>query len=131
LTAPEESPTTLVFVVGGPITRAGIPELCERVGAILEMNDAGRVVCDVGALTGADAVTVDALARLQLTARRLGRRIALRYAGDDLQSLLGFMGLSDVVPLCVELALEPGGQSEEREQGRGVEEEDDPVDPPG
>jgi hypothetical protein len=66
------------------------------------------IVCDVGALAP-DAATVDALARLQLTTKRLGYEIRLRNASVDLQDLLDFVGLRDV--LCVEA----GGQAEERE----------------
>jgi len=66
------------------------------------------IVCDVGALAP-DAAAVDALARLQLTARRLGYEIRLRDPSVDLQDLLDFVGLRDV--LCVEA----GGQAEERE----------------
>ena len=66
------------------------------------------IVCDVGALAP-DAAAVDALARLQLTARRLGCEIRLRDASVDLQDLLDFVGLRDV------LRVEPGGQAEERE----------------
>jgi hypothetical protein len=62
----------------------------------------------VGALAP-DAAVVDALARLQLNARRLGYEICLRDASDDLQDLLDFIGLRDV------LRVEPGGQAEERE----------------
>jgi hypothetical protein len=66
------------------------------------------IVCDVGALAP-DAAAVDALARLQLAARRVGYEIRLRDASVDLQDLLDFVGLRDV--LCVEA----GGQAEERE----------------
>jgi len=66
------------------------------------------IVCDVGALAP-DAAAVDALARLQLTARRLGYEICLRDASVDLQDLLDFIGLRDV------LRVEAGGQAEERE----------------
>jgi hypothetical protein len=66
------------------------------------------IVCDVGALAP-DASAVDALARLQLTARRLGYEIRLRDASVALQDLLDFVGLRNV--LCVEA----GGQAEERE----------------
>jgi hypothetical protein len=66
------------------------------------------IVCDVGALAP-DVAAVDALARLQLTARRLGYEIRLRDASVDLQDLLDFVGLSDV------LRVEAGGQAEERE----------------
>jgi hypothetical protein len=81
------------------------------------------IVCDVGALAP-DAVAVDALARLQLTARRHGLEIRLRHASSELQELLAFVGLRDV------LRVEAGGQAEQREQRLGVEKErelDDPA----
>jgi ABC-type transporter Mla MlaB component len=143
LGAPKEQPTRpvralrphpepeMVLVFDGPIARAGIAGLCERVRVLLEGCDADRVVCDVSALVDPDAVTVDALARLQLTARRLGRQVRLRHACGDLQDLLSLMGLGDVVSLCPESGLEPRGQAEQREQALGVEEEADPTDPTG
>jgi ABC-type transporter Mla MlaB component len=45
----------------------------------------------------ADAVTVDALARLQLAARRHRCVIRLRGASDELRDLVAFMGLDDVL----------------------------------
>ena len=52
--------------------------------------------CDV---TGVDpdAVTVDALARLQLAARRNGCRVRLRHASAELLELVAFMGLTNVL----------------------------------
>jgi ABC-type transporter Mla MlaB component len=122
-------PNTTVLVFSGPIERADVPGLCERGRVLLEGCVGDMVVCDVSALICPDAVTVDALARLQLTARRLGRQVQLRHACGELQELLALMGLSDVVPLCSGLAFGPGGQAEQREQPRGVEEEADPGDP--
>jgi anti-anti-sigma regulatory factor len=81
------------------------------------------IVCDASDLD-ADAAAVDALARLRLTARRLGCRFRLRNATDELRELLAFVGLAEV------LGVEPGRQAEERKQGGGVEEEaelDDPA----
>jgi hypothetical protein len=80
------------------------------------------IVCDVGALTP-DAPAVDALARLQLTARRLGLEIQLRNASGELRQLLDLVGLRDV------LRVEAGGQAEQREQRLGVEEEGELGDP--
>ena len=70
-----------------------------------------------------DVITVDALARLQLVARRAGRRLRLRKAPDELVELITFCGLGDV------LGVEPGGQAEEREERLGLEEESDLGDP--
>jgi ABC-type transporter Mla MlaB component len=132
LSRPHAGPRTLVLVVDGPITPVDIPGLCERVRVLLESSEAEHIHCDVSALTDPDAAAVDALARLQLTAQRLGRRIRLRHACFELQELLALTGLADVVPLCTgctELPLEPEGQAEQREQTRGIEEEADPADP--
>jgi ABC-type transporter Mla MlaB component len=89
------------------------------------MNEArsGTIVCDVRGLAP-DASAVDALARLQLAAKRIGCEVRLRHASNELQCLICFVGLSDV------LRVEPRGQAEEREDLLGVEEErelDDPA----
>jgi ABC-type transporter Mla MlaB component len=116
------------LVLTGPITRADFPALCARAREVLEGKDRDPVVCDVGALADPDAVTVDALTRLQLTARRVGRRVHLRHACVELQDLLVFMGLDDVLPCGTSSGVEPRRQAEEREQARGVEKEGDPGD---
>jgi ABC-type transporter Mla MlaB component len=48
----------------------------------------------------ADAVTVDALARLQLAARRHQYQVRLRGASNELRELVALMGLRDVLPCC-------------------------------
>jgi ABC-type transporter Mla MlaB component len=116
------------LVLTGPITRADFPTLCARARAVVEAEDCDPVVCDVGELADPDAVTVDALTRLQLTARRIGRRVQLRHACLELQDLLVFMGLEDVLPCDAASGVEPRRQTEEREQARGVEEEREPGD---
>lgn len=74
--------------------------LCACLRALLVDGDTGFIICDVGALVDPDAVTVDALARLQLTARQYGRQLRLRHASLELRELLAFMGLRDVVSLA-------------------------------
>jgi ABC-type transporter Mla MlaB component len=54
------------------------------------------IVCDAEGLDP-DALTVGALARLQLRARRLGFEIRLSGASEELLELAGFMGLADVI----------------------------------
>lgn len=111
--APEKSPTpakrglrtragprAVILVINGPIARSDVPGLCDRVRILLAGGKADLVVCDVGGLAHPDVAAVDALARLQLTATRLGGRIGLRRACSELQELLALTGLSDVVPLC-------------------------------
>lgn len=90
---------TVTFVVHGPIRPSDIPGLCARARALMAPGDVELVVCDVAGLVRADGVTLDALARLQLAARRRGCRVAIRNASIDLLALLGLAGLSDIVPL--------------------------------
>jgi anti-anti-sigma regulatory factor len=63
-----------------------------------------------------DIATVDALARLQLTARRLGWRLRLRSVSVELRELIELAGLTGV------LGIEPVGQPEEGEVALDVEE---------
>ena len=91
------APHTVVFAIHGPIARADLPGLCDRVCALLAGSSADTAVCDVRGVDP-DAVTVDALARLQLAARRHGCQVRLRHASDELLELVAFMGLADVLP---------------------------------
>ncbi len=88
---------SVAFCIRGPIARDDLPGLCERVCALLRERGPGPVRCEVCDV-GADAVTVDALARLQLAARRLGCRVYLCGASPELLELVRFMGLTDVLP---------------------------------
>ena len=74
------------------------------------------IVCDLRGVA-ADCVTVDALARINLAARRAGVELDLRHVSQELRELLVFTGLSGV------LGLEPFGEAEEREDPLRVEKE--------
>jgi ABC-type transporter Mla MlaB component len=91
------APQTIAFAIGGPITRADLPALCTRVCALLERSRADVAFCDVSGVEP-DGVTVDALARLQLAARRHGCQVRLRHGSNELLELVAFMGLRDVLP---------------------------------
>ena len=54
------------------------------------------LVCDVHGVEP-DAVTADALARLQLAAGRRGCQVRLRDASSELLELVAFMGLTDAL----------------------------------
>jgi ABC-type transporter Mla MlaB component len=86
----------LTFAVWGPIRREDLPGLCDRVCALLARAGPDGAVCDVTGVQP-DAVTVDALARLQLGARRHGCRVRLCNASAALLELVAFMGLEDVL----------------------------------
>lgn len=92
-----EATKTILLALRGPITAADVPQLCDQLAARLRDSDATDAVCDVGALGRPTVATVNALARLQLVARRHGCRIRLRGAGPELLLLLDLVGLRDVV----------------------------------
>jgi ABC-type transporter Mla MlaB component len=87
----------VVFAIRGPISRDDLPGLYDRACALFEQSAGAAVLCDVCGVAP-DAVTVDAVSRLQLAARRHGCEVRLRHASDDLVELIGFMGLADVLP---------------------------------
>jgi ABC-type transporter Mla MlaB component len=91
------APESISFVISGPITRDDLPGLCDRVCALLEDSRARVALADVTCVDP-DAVVVDALARLQLAARRHECQVRLLHASSGLLELVAFMGLQDVLP---------------------------------
>jgi ABC-type transporter Mla MlaB component len=85
------------FAIWGPIARDDLPGLCDRVCALLHERGPGVARCDVTGVEP-DAVTVDALARLQLAARGAGCQVRLVNASAELRELIAYMGLSGVLP---------------------------------
>jgi hypothetical protein len=91
-----DEPRRSSFSIWGPITRADLPGLCDRVCGVLTVASGSELSCDV-ATVPSDAVTIEALALLQLAARRQDCRIVLRNASADLVGLVAFLGLGDVL----------------------------------
>jgi ABC-type transporter Mla MlaB component len=91
------APQPIPFAIWGPIVRDDLPGLTERVCGLLRASGAALALCDVNGVDP-DAVTVDALARLQLAASRLGCRVLLRNASPALSELVDLMGLENVIP---------------------------------
>ena len=90
------APQTIAFAIWGPILRDDLPGLTNRVCGLLRGSGAALALCDVTGVEP-DAVTVDALARLQLAAGRLGCRVELRNASSGLLDLVDLMGLEDII----------------------------------
>ncbi|MEU6286359.1 STAS domain-containing protein [Streptomyces sp. NPDC005047] len=111
--------TPAVLVLPGPVSRGETPRLCDEARALLEATRAGVIVCDVGGLGPPGLAVVDLLARLELTARRVGGRIRLRDPDPALHALLDLVGLR----------FETEGQVEQREPPLRVEEAVEPGDP--
>jgi len=100
-----------------------VPALCASAAELVAADQDAPLLCDVAACAVPDIGIVDALARLELTVRRGGGRMALRGASAELLDLLAWCGLP--APLLVEAER----QAEEREEPGRIEEEGDPRDP--
>ena len=84
---------------------------------------AGTIIVDCAQLELPSAGTIDGIARLQLAARRHGRRVRLENPSRSLLALIDLCGLAGV------LGVEAGRQAEEREEPGGVEEKGELGDP--
>ncbi|MFJ5221577.1 STAS domain-containing protein [Streptomyces sp. NPDC088400] len=100
----------IVLVIAGRVTSADAPrlsgELCAELSAGTAVRETGappyddtapaEVICDVSGLVQPSLAAVEVLARLQLAARRRGRRLRLRGAGRELRLLLDLVGLGGI-----------------------------------
>ncbi len=83
-------------MIPAEIAPGDVAELCERIRELVEGTGTRAVWCDVRAITAPDLCTVELLARLQLTARRLGAGIRLRATPPELLDLLELVALRRV-----------------------------------
>ena len=90
----------IVLTLGPTIRRGEILGLCERLAAL--RHPAHVVVCVT--LACPDMLTVEALARICLTARRHDCEVTVEGADERLIDLLTLTGLAGVVPID-----DPGG----------------------
>ncbi|WP_406104440.1 STAS domain-containing protein [Streptomyces sp. NBC_01003] len=109
----------------GPVRRGDVPHLCDQVRTACARAPARDIVCDLAAVTTADLATVDALARMQLAARRAGSGLRLRDPSPALWALLQLVGLPGLGGLVVEME----GHAEQREIARCVQEAVESGDP--
>lgn len=135
-------PLPEMLVMPSAPSRADVESLGDDVRELAGCE--GSPMCDVGDVAEPDADTIDALARLQLLALRVGVRFRFSSACEELRDLLALTGLADVLP-CEQppcdpprraassgssSSVEPLGQAEQREHALRVEKERDPRDPP-
>jgi ABC-type transporter Mla MlaB component len=80
----------------GPLSEDVIPPVCAFLDAV---GGVPVLVCDIADVVDPDVGAIDALARLQLAARRRGCTIELRHACPEVRALLALTGLADVVPV--------------------------------
>jgi STAS domain len=126
---PPPAATTCILVIDRPVGSADVADLCDRLRVLVAGSEAEIVVCDARGLA-ANLTSIDALVRLRLSARRLGRQFRVHRVSPELSDLIAFCGVADVMRVVGELRLEACRQPEQREQPRGVEERDEVRDAP-
>jgi hypothetical protein len=87
---------TLWISIRPPLSRADVPGLSCRISSLLAASSARVLRCDIEDLPS-DAVTLDALARVRLAARRREVELEVLGASAELVALLAFTGLSEVL----------------------------------
>ena len=92
--------------------------MCDELRELIALTDHGPVPCDVESLRRPDLTVIEALARLQLTARRLNRSICLINARQELVDLLEFAGLAELCPSRRKVEQREQGRIEEGMDGR-------------
>jgi ABC-type transporter Mla MlaB component len=88
--------TEINLALRGPLRREDLPGVRDRICRVIRPG-VTIVRFDVSEAR-ADAVTVDALAQLQLLARRRGCQVRLGGCSGELRELVAFMGLANVLP---------------------------------
>ncbi len=91
-----ESMPTVLLEIRAPLRREDLPGLFLRTCTMLREHQPDRILCDVTGIEP-DAVSMDALARLQLAARRNGCHVDFRNASPRLRALIDFSGLAEVL----------------------------------
>jgi ABC-type transporter Mla MlaB component len=84
------------LAIRGPLVRSDLPGLYRRACAALEECRGGLLICDVGEVA-ADAVAIEALARLALGARRHGCQVELQGSTAPLDALIELVGLRETL----------------------------------
>ncbi|MFB8211525.1 lipid asymmetry maintenance protein MlaB [Streptomyces sp. NPDC056010] len=92
-----EAPRPAVIVVSGHLTRDAVPRLCADLEDLLAGSPTATTVhCDLSGVVHPDLTTIEAIARLSLTARRMGAPgLRLCNTPPELRALLDLVGLGE------------------------------------
>jgi ABC-type transporter Mla MlaB component len=87
---------SIATAIYAPLRPDDLPGLFARTCALLDSSACELLSCTVAGLD-ADAVAVEALARVALAARRHGCAVVLQDASEELLALVALIGLSEVL----------------------------------
>jgi hypothetical protein len=95
-----DQPPVYRFIIRWPVGHEDLPGIAARLVRELRGRAPGLLVCNLAAAPAAgtiDAVAVDAVARLALTARRCRWTVRLDSVPAELAGLIAMMGLTSVL----------------------------------
>ncbi|WP_406272951.1 STAS domain-containing protein [Nocardia sp. NBC_00881] len=84
-----------IVMLAGAVDADATAAWCAQVRALL-LGGHRSIWCDVRGLSGRAAAAVEAVARIQLTARRSGGRVRVLCADDRLLAVFELAGLTDL-----------------------------------
>lgn len=123
------SPRTIRLVVRSDFAPGDVRPLADRLVRELRRDDVTEVLVDVSRVRSPDIGYVDALARLQLGARRHGSRVRLVGPCPQLLELLALVGLEELLPADDGSSGDLHREAEHGEEPVDVEVGVDPGDP--
>lgn len=91
-------PNALVLAMGGRVRPTEVGALVATAVRMMRDDDSARVVLDLTLLQSRGLTAVDVVVQIQLAARRQGHRVGVRNAAPEMQRLLAFVGLGDLLP---------------------------------
>jgi anti-anti-sigma regulatory factor len=92
----ESEPSAILVTVPGSLRLADVDEFCDGVRAHLERTGAARALVDASSITKPGIAAFEALARVRLVARRLGRDCVICAPTPQLTGMLTLLGLDSV-----------------------------------
>jgi hypothetical protein len=97
---PAPGPTVMatIFPVGAGVGRAEIPALCADLAGRLRGRAPDVVICELAGPGRPGVATVEAIARLRLTAQRHGWRLHVRDPSPDLLAVVVVVGRGPARP---------------------------------
>ncbi|MEU8239690.1 STAS domain-containing protein [Actinoplanes missouriensis] len=87
-----------IFPVRTGVGRAEIPALCAALATLLHGREPDVVLCEVAGPGPPGVATVEALARLRLTAQRHGWQLRVHGMTTELHRLIALLGLTATLP---------------------------------
>ena len=110
----DPAPRNASLTISATLAQAELPALLQHGRDLMRSGEVSVLQCELAGV-GADLLAVEALARLELEARRAGCRLRLCDAAEELCELIALLGLGEVL---LDDGARSGDAAEARTTGR-------------